>query len=85
MLVHQAITKKEINAHFGTKQQEFLEFVLSHYLSDGVGELDSSKLTPLLRLKYHNSISDALKELGDPNNIKVAFEGFQKYLYAATV
>jgi type I restriction enzyme R subunit len=73
--------KLEIRSHFDTKQQGFLDFVLDHYVSDGVGELDSSKLTPLLHLKYHNSISDAVKDLGDPGDIKVTFEGFQKYLY----
>jgi hypothetical protein len=34
--------------------------VLSHLWSEGVEELDQEKLTPLLRLKYNNSISGAL-------------------------
>jgi len=41
----------------GGKQQAFLDFVLSHYVSVGVEELDQEKLTPLLRLKYHDSIA----------------------------
>ena len=32
-----------------SKQQAFLDFVLSHYVSVGVEELDQEKLTPLLR------------------------------------
>ena len=49
---------------FNTKQQVFLDFVLSHYVTVGVDELDQEKLTPLLRLKYHNSIADAVADLG---------------------
>ncbi len=70
-----------IGAHFNSKQQAFLDFVLAHYVSVGVEELDQEKLTPLLRLKYHNSISDALADLGPAEDIGQVFIGFQKYLY----
>ena len=70
-----------ISAHFNRKQQVFLDFVLSHYVSQGVEELDQEKLTPLLRLKYHDSISDAVADLGQPGEINQVFSGFQKYLY----
>jgi type I restriction enzyme R subunit len=53
-----ARAKVTINARFNNKQQVFLDFVLSHYVSVGVEELDQEKLTPLLRLKYHDSIAD---------------------------
>jgi len=59
----------------------FLDFVLSHYVSIGVDELDQEKLTPLLRLKYHNSIADAVADLGRPEEISKVFVGFQKFLY----
>jgi type I restriction enzyme R subunit len=68
-------------AHFNTKQQVFIDFVLSHYVSVGVDELDQEKLTPLLRLKYHNSIADAVADLGRPEEIGNVFIGFQKFLY----
>jgi type I restriction enzyme R subunit len=55
--------------------------VLSHYVSEGVGELDQDKLTPLLRLKYNDSIADAVADLGRPEDIGKVFAGFQKYLY----
>jgi type I restriction enzyme R subunit len=74
-----AKAKIEISTHFNSKQQVFLDFVLSHYVSVGVEELDQTKLSPLLRLKYHDSISDAVADLG--NDIGQAFAGFQKYLY----
>ncbi len=75
------MAKIEISTQFNTKQQAFLDFVLSHYVSVGVDELDTDKLTPLLRLKYRNSIADAVAELGKPEEIGKIFSGFQKYLY----
>jgi type I restriction enzyme R subunit len=75
--------KVEISTHFNSKQQVFLAFVLSHYVSVGVEELEQSKLTPLLRLRYHDSINDAVEDLG--GDIGEAFAGFQKYLYGTEV
>lgn len=49
--------------------------------SVGVDELALEKLTPLLRLKYHNAITDAVADLGQPEEIGKTFAGFQKYLY----
>jgi type I restriction enzyme R subunit len=79
-----AQARTEINTHFKTKQQVFLDFVLSHYVSVGVEELDRNKLTPLLLLKYHDSLSDAVADLGDPEDIGNMFADFQKYLYQTT-
>jgi type I restriction enzyme R subunit len=77
-----AVTAKlDISANFNGKQQAFLDFVLSHYVSVGVEELDQDKLTPLLRLRYHNSIADAVADLGRPDEIGRVFADFQKYLY----
>jgi len=76
-----ATAKVAISTHFNSKQQVFLAFVLSHYVSVGVEELDQGKLTPLLRLKYHDSIADAVADLGKPEEIGRVFAGFQKYLY----
>ena len=73
--------KVAIGTHFSVKQQAFLDFVLSHYVNEGVGELDQEKLTPLLRLRYNNSIADAVTDLGRPEEINRVFTGFQKYLY----
>jgi type I restriction enzyme, R subunit len=73
--------KVVISTNFDEKQRAFLDFVLSHYVSVGVGELDQEKLTPLLRLKYHNSIADAVADLGKPEEIGKVFSGFQRFLY----
>ena len=83
--VRAANAKVHINTRFNAKQQVFLDFVLQHYIQDGVEELDQEKLTPLLRLKYHDSIQDAVADLGGkPEEINQAFAGFQQYLYAST-
>jgi type I restriction enzyme R subunit len=70
-----------IGKNFDGKQQAFLDFVLAHYVGVGVDELDQEKLTPLLRLRYRNSITDAIADLGKPEEISKIFVGFQKYLY----
>ena len=70
-----------ITQHFNSKQQVFLDFVLAHYVTIGVEELDQAKLNPLLRLKYHDSLADAVTDLGRPEEIGRVFSGFQQYLY----
>ncbi|MCP9795588.1 hypothetical protein KBY69_10130, partial [Synechococcus lacustris L1F-Slac] len=45
----------------------------------------SQKLTPLLQLRYQNSISDAVADLGKPEEIGILFSSFQKYLYELVV
>lgn len=37
-----------------------LDFVLSYHVAAGVEELDQAKLTPLLKLKYHDSTANAV-------------------------
>jgi type I restriction enzyme R subunit len=74
--------KVYINTQFNAKQQVFLDFVLQHYVNVGVEELDQGKLTPLLKLKYHDSIADAVADLGKPEEIGKVFAGFQRFLYA---
>ncbi len=73
--------KVVISDQYASNQKAFLDFVLSHYIRVGVAELDESKLTPLLLLKYHNSTADAIADLGSAADIRKVFFGFQKYLY----
>jgi type I restriction enzyme R subunit len=68
-----------IHSRFTSKQQLFLDFVLQHYVTMGVQELAQEKLTPLLRLRYQNSIADAVADLGRPEDIGKLFAGFQRY------
>jgi type I restriction enzyme R subunit len=40
-----------INSNFNAKQQAFLDFVLVHYVNEGVTELEPAQLRPLLRIR----------------------------------
>jgi len=75
--------RRVIEREFSDKQQAFLSFVLAHYVSAGIDELDETKLGPLLKLKYNNAIADAFADLGTPDTVRKAFVGFQRYLYQA--
>lgn len=70
----------QIHTGLGSRQQEFLDFVLAKYIETGVEELDQEKLPDLLTLKYH-AIDDATTQLGSVQEIRNTFIEFQKYLY----
>lgn len=73
--------KAKVNlGNYDPRQQEFLNFVLSQYVKQGVEELDDTKIGDLLVLKYH-AIADAKRQLGDIASIRNTFIGFQTYLY----
>ncbi|WP_243320274.1 type I restriction endonuclease subunit R [Geothrix sp. SG200] len=74
-----------IHDNYSDRQRAFLEFVLAQYVKQGVDELDQEKLSPLLKLKYHNAISDAVADLGSVEEIREAFTGFQRYLYESAI
>ena len=56
--------------------------MLGQYVTEGVGELDQSKLTNLLELKY-DSVVDATAQLGGAAIIRDRFVDFQQHLYSA--
>jgi type I restriction enzyme, R subunit len=70
-----------VSSEYGYKQQAFIEFVLAQYVAQGVDELAPEKLTPLLRLRYHNALADAAADLGPADQIRKTFVGFQRLLY----
>jgi type I restriction enzyme R subunit len=72
--------REQILSHYDRKLQAFLDFVLSQYVKEGVGELDPAKLPHLLELKYR-AVSDAAAQLGGVAQIRDAFIGFQRHLY----
>jgi type I restriction enzyme R subunit len=76
-----AQAKRGYGPQVNYRQQAFIDFVLSHYITVGVEELSREKLNPLLRLKYHDSIADAVADLGKTEDIGKMFAGFQRYLY----
>lgn len=72
--------REDIFRNYDYRQQEFLRFVLDHYVAHGVSELDPEKLPQLIELKYQ-SVGDAIRELGEVNNIRQVFVDFQQHLY----
>ncbi len=73
--------KPNINQLFqDDKQREFIDFILSKYIADGVEELSPKKMRTLLELKYH-TVSDAAVLFGSTAKIRDTFVNFQKYLY----
>lgn len=73
--------KPKINQLFqDNKQKEFIGFILSKYIADGVEELSPKKMRTLLELKYH-TVSDATALFGSTGKIRDTFVNFQKYLY----
>lgn len=73
--------KEDIYGQYSDKQNEFLSFILGHYIAEGVSELDQEKLPGLLELKYY-SVRDAMVELGSVPEIQSVFVGFQEHLYS---
>ncbi|MES2100869.1 MAG: type I restriction-modification enzyme R subunit C-terminal domain-containing protein, partial [Pseudomonadota bacterium] len=76
-----AAAKAAAVAEFTDKQQAFVDFVLAQYVKQGVDELDQEKLSPLLKLRY-SALADAFAELGQPDQVRKVFVGFQRHLYA---
>jgi type I restriction enzyme, R subunit len=72
--------KEQIFSHYDDKLQMFLDYVLAQYVKEGVGELDTGKLTGLLKAKYYN-VSDGAAALGGIPKIRNAFREFQQHLY----
>jgi len=75
-----AIHREKIFSGYDEKLQGFLDFVLSQYVQEGVGELGQEKLPDLLKLKYR-AVEDATELLGGAIRIRETFVGFQKHLY----
>ena len=69
------------HAFVDPKQQEFISFILNHYIGHGVEELSLKKMRELLELKYH-SLHDATHYFGSAAVIREAFIGCQQYLYS---
>ena len=44
--------KQTVLAHVAAPQQDFIQFVLRQYVSQGISELDDSRLGALIKLKY---------------------------------
>ena len=76
--------RRRVAGQFTERTRDFIDFVLDHYVTEGVEELDPLKLPELLQLKY-GGVNDALKEIGtNADSVRHAFFDFQKFLYEET-
>ena len=73
-------TEEIMKKAFSNDQMEFVNFVLSQYVDEGVFVLDDEKLPILLELKY-KSIENAKQLLGNLDETRNLFLNFQKALY----
>ena len=77
--------RRRVSVQFTDRTRDFIDFVLDHYVTEGVEELDPQKLPDLLQLKY-GGVNDALKEIGaSADTVRNAFFSFQKFLYEEAV
>lgn len=72
--------QQTVLAHVAAPQHDFIQFVLRQYISQGVSELDDSRLGELIKLKY-GSVLDGQAKLGSLDAVRQTFCDFQKYLY----
>jgi len=77
-------SKKLIYNNLESGQKEFLDFVLSKYVENGVDQLSEDTLPKLLHLKYY-ALQDAEKVLGGVEKIRSLFINFQKNLYMSSI
>jgi type I restriction enzyme R subunit len=75
-----ANAQSNIYTFLNEKQRDFISFILSNYVQDGVDELDISKLSATLTSKY-GSVYEGQKALGEVDEIKRVFVDFQQHLY----
>ena len=77
--------RRRVSVQFTDRTRDFIDFVLDHYVTEGIEELDPQKLPDLLQLKY-GGVNDALKEIGaSADTVRDAFFSFQKFLYEEAV
>lgn len=75
-----ASRKERIYQGYNDKQCEFVDFVLGHYVDNGVGELAADKLKSFVKLKYQTS-RDMPPELGKGAGVRKLFYEVQERLY----
>lgn len=75
---------KKLQLRYIVKQSAFVNFVLSNYIKVSVDELSIEKLPPALVSKY-GGMYEAVRELGNVEEIKRVFVDFQQNLYTEKV
>ena len=62
------------------QQQDFVKYVITLYIREGIEELGTSKLPEILKMKY-GSVEDGTLAIGGSDVAKNTFYGFQRSLY----
>ena len=62
------------------QQREFVNYVVSNYVSEGINELDDKRLSRVIEAKY-GGVTEAKTILGSLEDIRSTFIEMQKYLY----
>jgi type I restriction enzyme R subunit len=76
--------RKKVAIEFAGRSRDFIEFVLSQYVKEGVEELKPERLVPLLELQF-GTVHDGLLAIGlEPDEARDAFLSFQHHLYEKT-
>jgi len=73
-------TKEKVFEGLDSETQQFLEFVLNAYHSDGYETLSEKSFSTFLELRY-GSMIEAQSVFGDLNNVKSSFLSLQEELY----
>lgn len=67
-------------ATLSPQQQDFVNYIISLYIREGIEELGTSKLPEIINMKY-GSITDGLVALGGLESAKKTYYDFQRNLY----
>ena len=78
--VRAQMTKSKVASLLNQQQHEFVDYVLANYVSDGIEELDASRLSRVIEAKY-GGVSEARVQLGAVEEIRETFIQMQKFLY----
>lgn len=78
--VRAQMAKSKVATLLNQQQREFVDYVLANYVSDGIEELDASRLSRVIEAKY-GGVSEARVQLGAVEEIRETFIQMQKFLY----
>ncbi len=75
------VGRRRIEDQFDPKMIAFLDYVLESYVQHGAENLDRSKLSDYVKLKY-GTAAECAADLGGMQGVVNGFIGFQRHLYA---
>lgn len=73
--------RRRVEVEYDPKIAAFLDFVLGHYVENGVEDLDRSKLPDYLRLKF-GTLTEGGVALGGMDQVISSYVSFQRHLFS---